>query len=62
MTAMTMKMTYQDSLNKTAAPVTARGRALYTIDWFLNGMPATVDYDNPQSRIQDFYANGRYGF
>lgn len=58
MTAMTMKMTYQNSLNKTATPVTARGRALHTIDWFLNGIPATVDHDNPQSGIRDFHVNG----
>jgi len=57
MTTMTMKMTYQGSLNKTAVPVTARGRALHTIDWFLNGMPVIADHDNFQSGIRDFYVN-----
>ena len=27
-------------------PVTARGRALYTTAWFLNGKPRAVNYDN----------------
>lgn len=57
MTAMTMKMTYQNSLNKTAAPVTARGRALHTIDWFMNGIPATIDHDNLQYDIRDIYVS-----
>jgi len=26
-------------------PVTARGRALYTTDWFMNGQPRAVNYD-----------------
>jgi hypothetical protein len=29
-------------------PTTSRGRALYTIDWFLNGKPALRNHDNPQ--------------
>jgi len=62
MTTMTMKMTYQDLLNKTAIPVTARGRALYTIDWFLNGRPATVDHDNLQSGIRDIYVNRQHEY
>lgn len=60
MTSMAMKMTYQDSLNKTDAPVTARGRALYTIDWFLNGRPATVDHDDLQSGIRSIYVNRQH--
>ena len=28
-------------------PTTSRGRALYTIDWFLNGQPVLRDHDNP---------------
>ena len=35
----------------TDIPVTARGRALRTVDWFLNGTPGKVFYDNPQLRI-----------
>ena len=28
-------------------PTTARGRALYFVDWFLNGRPVLQNYDNP---------------
>ena len=28
-------------------PVTPRGRALYTVDWFLNGKPVLSNHDNP---------------
>lgn len=57
MTTMTMKMTYRDSLNTTAVPVTARGRSLYTVGWFLNGMPVNIDHDNSQSSLRDITGN-----
>lgn len=28
-------------------PTTSRGRALYTVDWFLNGQPVLNNHDNP---------------
>ena len=28
-------------------PITARGRALFTTDWFLNGQPVLRNHDNP---------------
>ncbi|MDH5179016.1 MAG: hypothetical protein OEZ39_01600 [Gammaproteobacteria bacterium] len=28
-------------------PTTPRGRALYTLDWFLNGRPVLRRHDNP---------------
>ncbi len=28
-------------------PTTGRGRALYTVDWFLNGKPVLRNHDNP---------------
>ena len=45
--------THQKSRNM---PSTPRGRALYTIDWFLNGKPVLRNHDNPQLSI----ANGRH--
>lgn len=37
--------------NKPYLPTTPRGRALYTIDWFLNGNPVLRNHDNPQLSI-----------
>ena len=36
-----------------AKPVTSRGRALFTVDWFLNGRTILYDYDNPDLVIRD---------
>lgn len=32
---------------KSNLPATPRGRALYTLDWFLNGKPVLSNHDNP---------------
>ncbi|MDX2477464.1 MAG: hypothetical protein QNL05_08860 [Gammaproteobacteria bacterium] len=34
-------------------PATARGSAMYTIDWFLNGQPSSRNHDNPSLTIKD---------
>ena len=34
-------------------PTTARGSAMYTIDWFLNGQPSSHNHDNPSLTIKD---------
>jgi len=34
-------------------PITARGSAMYTIDWFLNGQPSSHNHDNPSLTIKD---------
>ena len=33
-------------------PRSGRGRALYTVDWFLNGKPVLRSHDNPQLSIR----------
>jgi hypothetical protein len=33
---------------KTPYPNTPRGRALHTIDWFINGKPVLSNHDNPR--------------
>lgn len=38
-------------------PTTSRGRALFTIDWFLNGNPALRNHDNPQIGIANISSN-----
>jgi len=38
---------------KTNVPVTPRGRALYTTDWFLNGNPVLNNHDNPRMTLRN---------
>ena len=37
----------------TSLPTTPRGRALYTVDWFLNGTPVLRNHDNPSIKLND---------
>lgn len=53
MNANTISVTYTAQKNTKHVPVTPRGRALYTIDWFLNGTPVLRNHDNPQLSITD---------
>ena len=34
-------------------PVTPRGRALHTLDWFLNGKRTLNNYDDPSIKLKD---------
>jgi len=34
-------------------PATPRGRALHTVDWFLNGKPTVNNHDKPGIKVQD---------
>ncbi|MDX5151238.1 MAG: hypothetical protein R3188_02075 [Acidiferrobacterales bacterium] len=34
-------------------PTTPRGRALHTVDWFLNGKPTLNNHDEPSIKVQD---------
>ena len=34
-------------------PTTPRGRALHTVDWFLNGKPVLRNHDNPIHKLTD---------
>ena len=34
-------------------PVTARGRTLHTLDWYMNGRRTVEDYDDPRLTVQD---------
>ena len=48
-----VKMPYVKEVNSLELPVTGRGRALYTIDWFLNGIPVSNSHDNMLFTIDD---------
>jgi hypothetical protein len=37
---------------KQSIPQTPRGRALFTVDWFLNGRPVLRDHDNSRLDIR----------
>ena len=51
MTTLTMKDAFVKSVKDNTVPVTARGRALYTVDWFLNGKPVLSNHDNPNLKL-----------
>ena len=34
-------------------PVTARGRPLRTLDWYMNGRRTVENYDDPRLTVQD---------
>ena len=38
---------------KTNIPVTPRGRALFTTDWYLNGRPVLSNHDNPRITLRN---------
>lgn len=42
---------------RSEVPTTARGRALYTTDYFLNGKPQLVDHDNLQVSLRNGLAS-----
>ena len=39
--------------NTRLVPHTPRGRALHTVDWFLNGKPVLRNHDNPKLKLKD---------
>lgn len=46
----------QSRKQHSAVPVTPRGRALHTIDWFLNGKPVLSQHDNPHLTVHQVVA------
>lgn len=53
MTTNIVKTSYGIQGKQQYLPSTGRGRALYTIDWFLNGKPVLRNHDNPQLTIRN---------
>ena len=43
MQTLTLTSNMNRSKDNTPIPVTGRGRALYTIDWFINGKPVLAN-------------------
>lgn len=53
MYTLTLNSFIKRNKDKTSLPTTARGRALYTIDWFINGSPVLANHDNPRVSLRD---------
>ena len=55
----THTMHIEDSLlsAKRRLPATSRGRALHTLDWFLNGRHTRSNYDNPVTQVTHLAMN-----
>ena len=53
MRTLTLQQQTQYNRQKTTLPVTARGRALYITDWFLNGKPVLQHHDNPRMTLRN---------
>jgi len=51
MNTNTISFTFTKLESARTLPVTPRGRALFTLDWFLNGSPVLRNHDNPQLSI-----------
>ena len=53
MKTITLETPIKNQEQKSNMPVTARGRALYTTDWFLNGKPVLSNHDNPRMTLRN---------
>ena len=53
MKTITLQSSTQQNRTESNLPVTPRGRALYTTDWFLNGTPVLRYHDNPRMTLRN---------
>lgn len=53
MNASAITIPYLSNSQKSRLPVTSRGRALYHVDWFLNGHPTFRNHDDTRMSIDD---------
>jgi hypothetical protein len=51
MTTLILKRAFVKNQKDKSVPGTGRGRALYTVDWFLNGKPVLRNHDNPNLKL-----------
>ena len=52
MTTKVIATDFTTYYNMANLPVTPRGRALYTVDWFANGKPVLRHHDIAQTRVR----------
>ena len=53
MNAQVAHLSSIENAEKKTIPQTPRGRALYTIDWFLNGRPILSHHDNKRQSLKN---------
>jgi hypothetical protein len=53
MSTMTFHIEAQKTRHTSHLPKTARGRALHTVSWFLNGTAPYINFDQSQIRIKE---------
>lgn len=53
MNASSITMPIINSKKTHVLPTTSRGRALYSVDYFLNGKPLLRNHDNPQLSVKN---------
>ena len=46
-------ISHRGNKGNSTIPLTARGRALYTVDWFINGKPILANHDNPRMTLRN---------
>ena len=56
MTNMAIKDMIDISRKHFKVPVTPRGRAIHTVDWFMNGKPSPIDYDDATIEVKHINA------
>lgn len=52
MKTITIETPISVRMDQAAIPVAPRGRALYTIDWFMNGTPTRSNHDDQPMTLQ----------
>lgn len=52
----TMSTGFTGQTKTDSQPATPRGRALFTIDWFVNGKPVLLQHDNPNVQLNQCYS------
>lgn len=53
MSNMAIKNMIRTTRTHFQVPVTPRGRALYTVDWFMNGKATRDQYDDSSIKVQE---------
>jgi hypothetical protein len=58
MSTYALKDMFETTRRAGAVPITPRGRALHTVDWFANGKRRFINYDDPRLELK-YIVRGR---
>ena len=53
MNTHTLEINKKETAQRKTLPNTARGRAIYTTEWFLTGVTGSRQYDNPNITLSN---------